>query len=55
MMSLFKRIANFVPAICIVSGLITVFAAKSELGWIFVGGGALLQVLFLFTGRIRGE
>jgi hypothetical protein len=52
MMSFFKRIANFVPAICIISGLIAVFVSKSELGWIFVGGGALLQALVLFSDKI---
>ena len=51
----FKRIANIVPVICIVSGLIAVFVSKSDIGWIFVGGGALIQVLFLFSSRMKRE
>jgi hypothetical protein len=51
MISRFKFITRFVPALCIISGLIAVFAAKSDIGWIFVGGGALAQILFLFQIR----
>jgi len=53
MLSGFKPIANFVPAICIISGLLAVFVAKENIGWVFVGGGAALQALFFFSSRIQ--
>jgi hypothetical protein len=43
----FKGVRNAVPAICILLGLMAVFVLKSGLGWIFVIGGILLQVMFL--------
>jgi len=51
MISGIRRIARFVPALCIVSGLLAVFVAKSDMGWIFVGGGVIAQGLFFFTNR----
>jgi hypothetical protein len=53
MVSGFKRIANFVPAICIISGLLAVFIVKEDFGWVFVGGGVLLQALFFFSRRFQ--
>jgi hypothetical protein len=53
MVSGFKRIANFVPAICIISGLLAVFIGKEDFGWVFVGGGVALQALFIFSRRFQ--
>jgi len=50
-----RVITKFVPAICIVSGLIAVFIAKADFGWVFVGGGVLIQILFLFSSRRQGS
>ena len=55
MFSGFKNIANFVPAICIISGLIAVFVSKAESGWVFVGGGVLIQALLLISRRMKRE
>jgi len=53
MLSGFKSIANFVPSICIISGLLAVFIAGENIGWVFVGGGAALQALFFFSSRFQ--
>ncbi|MBN1693249.1 MAG: hypothetical protein JW845_06825 [Dehalococcoidales bacterium] len=53
MLSGFKSIANFVPSICIISGLLAVFIAGENIGWVFVGGGAVLQALFFFSSRFQ--